>query len=81
MFDARAYMEDTLVATIPGLSADHHVVIAWGMALFWGFAWPWLMIAFHKRPLHTLMTRLVGEVDASANPASCGIVQTACSRT
>ena len=69
--DARAYMEDTVVAKIPGLSADQHVVIAWGMALFWGFVWPWLMIAFHKRPLHTLMTRLIGEVDArAASPAA-----------
>jgi hypothetical protein len=64
-------MEDTVVATIPGLSADQHVVIAWGMVLFWGFVWPWLMIAFHKRPLHKLMTQLIREVDArAASPAS-----------
>jgi hypothetical protein len=69
--DARAYMADTVVATIPGLSADQHVVIAWGMALFWGFVWPWMMIAFHKRPLHKLMTQLIREVDArAASPAS-----------
>jgi hypothetical protein len=64
--DARAYMEHTLVAAVPGLTADQHVVLAWGMAIFWGFVWPWLMIAFHKRPLHKLMARLVGEVDAQA---------------
>jgi hypothetical protein len=69
--DARAYMEDTVVTAIPGLSADQHVLIAWGMAIFWGFVWPWIMIATHKRPLHTLMTRLIREVDARAvSPAS-----------
>jgi hypothetical protein len=64
--DVRAYMEHTVVSAVPGLSADQNVAIAWGMTLFWGFVWPWLMIAFHKRPLHKLMARLVGEVDARA---------------
>lgn len=36
------------------------------MAAFWGFRWPWLLVAFHKRPLHHLMDRLIAEVDAAA---------------
>jgi hypothetical protein len=64
--DARAYMENTVTATVPGLSADQNLAIAWGMTLFWGFAWPWILVALHKRPLHKLMARLIGEVDATA---------------
>jgi hypothetical protein len=36
------------------------------MALFWGFAWPWLLIALHKRPLRRLMNQIIVEVDAAA---------------
>jgi hypothetical protein len=64
--DARAYMEDTRVGTVPGLSADQNLAIAWGMAVFWGFVWPWIMIATHKRPLRKLVARVVGEVDMEA---------------
>ena len=41
------------------------------MVLFWGFIWPWLLIAIHKRPLHRLVARIVSEVDPgdSAVPA------------
>jgi len=24
-------------------------LLFWGQAIFWGFAWPWLLTAFHKR--------------------------------
>ncbi len=33
------------------------------MVFFWGFVWPWLLIALHKRPLHRLVARIVSDVD------------------
>lgn len=65
LFDVRGY-----AAAHPelylGLSPDQSVALAWGMALFWGVAWPWILIALHKRPLRRLMERLIAEVDAEA---------------
>jgi hypothetical protein len=55
-------------ARVPGLSLDQNVYLAWGAVCFWGFVWPWLLIAFHKRPLRRLLERLVTEIDASALP-------------
>jgi hypothetical protein len=49
---------------IPGLSIEQHVLVAWAMVVFWGFVWPWLLIALHKRPLRRLIERLIAEVDA-----------------
>lgn len=59
--------DTTSVATFPGLSIDQHLYFAWAMVLFWGFAFPWLLIALHKRPLHRLVASLVTEVDAAAS--------------
>ena len=64
--DVRSYIAEHASARLPGLSLDQNVLIAWVMVLFWGFVWPWLLIAFHKRPLHRLVARLIGEVDARA---------------
>jgi len=64
--DARAYMARNSTATLPGLSIDQNLLLAWAMVLFWGFAWPWVLIALHKRPLRGLVSRLVSEVDAVA---------------
>jgi hypothetical protein len=62
VLDLRAYIEERSVR-IPGLSIDHHVLLAWAMVIFWGFVWPWLLIALHKRPLRRLVERLIAEVD------------------
>jgi hypothetical protein len=64
--DARGYIARNPRSMIPGLSIDQNLAIAWLMVLFWGFVWPWLLVALHKRPLRKLMTRLIAEVDAEA---------------
>ena len=67
-FDARGYVARHPAATFPGLSVDQSLVIAWTMAIFWGFVWPWVLIALHKRPLHRLVARLLHEIDAGVPP-------------
>ena len=64
--DVRGYIARHATARLPGLSIDQNLAIAWVMVLFWGFAWPWLLIALHKRPVRRLVERLVREVDAEA---------------
>jgi len=64
--DVRGYIASHSSAQFPGLSIDQNVILAWVMVLFWGFVWPWLLVALHKRPLHRLVARIVAEVDASA---------------
>ncbi len=66
MFDVRGYIAGHAVSRVPGLSIDQNVVIAWAMALFWGFVWPWILIALHKKPLRRLMEQLIAEVDAAS---------------
>jgi hypothetical protein len=61
--DVRGYIAGHSTTMVPGLSVDQHLIVAWGMVVFWGFAWPWLLIALHKRPLHRLIARIVAEVD------------------
>ena len=55
---------------IPGLTVAHHVILAWSMVVFWGFIWPWLLIALHKRPAQRLMERLIAEVDHASAPVA-----------
>ena len=63
-FDARGYFARNPASRFPGLSVDHSLFVAWTMTIFWGFVWPWILIALHKRPLHRLVARLVREIDA-----------------
>jgi hypothetical protein len=65
-FDVRSYIAREPSAGMPGLSTDQNLALAWVMVLFWGFAWPWVLITLHKRPLRRLVERLVREVDAQA---------------
>jgi len=64
--DVRGYIARHPTARLPGLSIDQDLLVAWAMVLFWGFVWPWLLIALHKRPLRRLIARLIAEVDAQA---------------
>ena len=64
IFDIRAYVERNAGSRIPGLSTGQNVAIAWAMAVFWGFVWPWILIALHKKPVGRRMERLIAEVDA-----------------
>jgi hypothetical protein len=64
--DVRGYIARNPAGMVPGLSIDQNLLVAWGMVLFWGFVWPWLLIPLHKKPLHRLVTRLITEVDAQA---------------
>ena len=66
VIDIRAYIAQHPASRIGRLSMDANVAIAWGLVLFWGFVWPWMLIALHKRSLRRLMERLIAEVDASA---------------
>jgi hypothetical protein len=65
-FDIRSYIERNALSRVPSLSLEANVAIAWAMAFFWGLAWPWILIALHKRPLGRLMERLIAEADAAA---------------
>ncbi len=65
-FDIRGYIARHPESRFGGLSTDQNVVLAWAMALFWAFIWPWLLILMHQRPLRRLMKRLIAEVDNTA---------------
>jgi hypothetical protein len=65
-FDVRGHIAGQPGARLPGLSIDQNLRLLWGMVLFWGFVWPWLLIVLHKRALRRLVVRLVTEVDAQA---------------
>jgi len=69
-FDVRTYITQSPGAMIPGLSVDQNLMILWAMVLFWGFAWPWLLILLHKGPLRRLVKRLITEVDGQASLAA-----------
>ena len=62
--DARGYFERSPDLILSALSVEQNLWIAWLMVLFWGFIWPWLLIAMHKRPLRRLLTSLIAEVDS-----------------
>ena len=70
MFDVRGYLAAHPGVMIRGLSVDQNAQIAWGIIMFWGFIAPWLLIAFHKRPLRRLVERLIRDVDRSASSAT-----------
>jgi hypothetical protein len=62
-FDARTYIETHVASRWPGLSVDQNLAIAWGMVIFWGFVWPWIMVPLHKRSLRRLIERIITDVD------------------
>ena len=64
MFDIRGYIEQHAASRVPGLSLETNIAIVWTMVFFWGFVWPWILIALHKKPLGRLMERLIAEVEA-----------------
>ena len=66
MTDARGYVDRHSSTLLPGVSAEQNVILAWVLVVFWGFLWPWVLIAMHKRPLRGLVERLVRDVDAAA---------------
>ena len=66
-FDARGYIERNQNAMVPGLTIEQNLLIAWLMVVFWGFVWPWPLIAMHKRPLRGLVERLVAEIDRAVS--------------
>lgn len=37
--------------------------ILWVMVIFWGFLWPWILVALHKRPAARALERLFAEVN------------------
>jgi hypothetical protein len=51
---------------LPGLTPEQNVLVAWGNVLFWGFVWPWILVAKHKPPLQQLLARLIADIDADA---------------
>jgi hypothetical protein len=65
-FDMRGYIARHAGSMVPGLSAGRTVALAWALAVFWGFVWPWILIVLHKQPLEELMDRIVADVDAAA---------------
>jgi len=64
-FDVRSYLTQMPASMRWGLSVDQSVILLWVFIVFWGFVWPWLLVALHKRPLHSLVKRLVAAVDES----------------
>jgi hypothetical protein len=65
-FDLREYLVHHPRSTVPGLSLDQNVALAWAMAIFWGFVWPWILILMHRGPLRRLTEQLIAEVDSAA---------------
>lgn len=53
-------------ALIPGLAVEQNLAVAYAMAAFWGFAWPWILVARHKQALTGLVAKLITEIDAAA---------------
>ncbi len=38
-------------------------VIFWAMVIFWGFVWPWVLVAMHKRPAARALERLFARLN------------------
>jgi hypothetical protein len=64
--DIRDYISSHSGSRIPGLTIEQNMYFAWSNLVFWALIWPWILIAFHKRPLRRLVVRLVSEIDAAA---------------
>ncbi len=66
MTDMRGYIETHPASRFSGLSTNQNLAIAWALGLFFGLAWPWILVLMHKRPLRRLMERIISEVDHAA---------------
>lgn len=66
LYDLREYLAGHPASALPGLTLGQNVALGWAMAFFWGFVWPWILIALHKGPLRRLVEELIAEVDAEA---------------
>jgi hypothetical protein len=66
LLDIRAYILRHPEYVFSALSTDQNVAMAWGMALFWAFAWPWLLVVLYRRPLRRLIERIIAEVDVAS---------------
>jgi hypothetical protein len=62
-FDVRGYLAQMPASARWGLGVEQSIVLLWAFIVFWGFVWPWILVAVHKRPLHSLVNRLVTAVD------------------
>jgi len=64
--DLPRYIETHRASQIPGASTGLNVAVAWGIAIFFGFVWPWLLILFHRGQIRNAMRTLIAEVDRVA---------------
>jgi hypothetical protein len=64
--DLPSYIERNAASRVPGLSLRQNVALAWGFAIFFGFVWPWLLIALHRGQIRKTMRTLIAEVDRVA---------------
>ena len=70
VMDVREYIANNPQARIPGLTIDQNVYFAWGNIVFWGFVWPWILVAMHKRTLRKMVAKTISEIDATATVQS-----------
>jgi hypothetical protein len=66
IIDLPRYIRAHPLSQIPGLSIGLAVAAAWGLAIFFGFVWPWLLILFHRGQVRNAMRTLIAEVDRVA---------------
>lgn len=72
VIDVRDYIERHPGSMIPGLTIGQNLAIAWAMAIFWGFIWPWILIAAYRGSLRRLMDQVIDEVDREAEAGATG---------
>ncbi|NQT84903.1 hypothetical protein HQ563_17940 [bacterium] len=53
----------TLLGEIYGAHRSAAKTIFWVMLIFWGFVWPWILVAIHKRPAAKALERLFEKVN------------------
>jgi hypothetical protein len=66
LFDLRTYIAEHPGPEYLGMSPQQSVVVAWAMALFWGFIWPWVLVVTHKGPVRRLLDSVIAAVDVAA---------------
>ncbi len=60
MIDQRPMVVD------PMLNREIGFAIFWGSVAFWGFIWPWVLVAIHKRFAEKALNNIIHEVDRGA---------------